>query len=818
MLLCFGQVQHLFSQETQVTGHVTDGNTGEPLAFVGISFLGHAGARVATDFEGNFTIKTNKPVDSLRVYLVGFEVYYQRVKSGQPQHFNIQLVQAQKELTPAVFKAKANPAHRIFDSLIAHKKFHSPDNLDYYECENFNKTELAVNNISAALTRNRLTKKLGVLFDTASTLLVDSGRLVLPVFVSESVTDFYYKKNPHKIKDHIKATRVNGIGVEDGSLVSQMTGTLFQTYNFYEDWVTVLMKQFPTPVNDNYRKYYYLKIIDSSGFIEGRRIYQIQLKKKHKNDLSFSGTIWIEDSTFAIKQMVLEVDRSANLNFIEKIKFQQEFSQTSAGPWLPSKTRISVDIDQFGNKTSGVVAKFYLTSRNIKVNEPHEGRFYERQISVADTAQRASEAFWVSKHQQSGVTDEQVFFNMVDSIKKLPVIKSYVDYASFLFGGYKRIGKVDWGPYLLLYNNNVVEGHRFRLGAATNYKLSNKHFFAGYLAYGTKDQRLKYDLTYEEILSRKKWLKLGASYRDDNEAIGLTPADNSVSGGLFSALSLFTNISRWGKCKTVKIYSEWAPFETLTARTKLEYKTFNPTGNYSFAYTNGDGKTMSDFQVLSAQIELRYAAEDVFIQNDFNRINVGSLKKPAYNLLYTKGFMIPGFSSFDYHKIRFSVRQHIYFRRFGVGLYQVSAFKFFNRAPYPLLDVQAGNQSFIYNPNNYNLMRFAEFVADESYSGYYEHNFEGAFLNRIKGIRNWKLRLFANARGVWGRIHEENWNLTPAPYEKYSRFTNHPYIELGYGVENIFRLLRVDFVHRLNYLSSPGARPFGVFLSIQLKL
>ncbi|MBI3235764.1 MAG: hypothetical protein HYZ42_17295, partial [Bacteroidetes bacterium] len=341
-------------------------------------------------------------------------------------------------------------------------------------------------------------------------------------------------------------------------------------------WVSVLEKQFPSPVNENYKKYYYYKIIDSNYMPNGHRLYQIQIKKRHKNDLLFTGTIWIEDSSYAIKQMVLEVDKSANLNFIEKIKFQQEFSITSTGAWLPTKTRISLDIDQLTNNSAGFIAKFYSISNKIKVNVPHDIKFYEKQISVAEDASFAADTFWQTKRTESGNKDDQKFYNMVDSIKKLPIVKSYVDYVEFFVSGYKRIGKFDYGPYIFLYNNNIVEGHRFRMGMTTNYKLSNKHYAGGYIAYGTKDNKFKYDVFYEYVVNRKHWLKIGTEYKDDNEAIGLISNDNSASSNLFSAFSLFSRITSWSHVIVGRLYAEWAPYETLTGKIKLEYKFFEP--------------------------------------------------------------------------------------------------------------------------------------------------------------------------------------------------------------------------------------------------
>ena len=817
----------LFSQETTVKGKVTDISTNEPIAYASITFIGIQGLKATSDFEGNYSIKTNKKVDSIKVSISGFATKIKYVNNGEIQTIDFQISTEQKELTATVFKAKANPAHRILDSCIQHKKINSPSNFIAYECENFNKMELAVNNISAKLKKNALTKKLGSLLDTTNQMTNENGKAILPVFVSESVTDYYYLKNPFKIKDYIKATHVNGIGVEDGSVISQMTGTLFQSYNFYDDWVSILEKQFPTPVNVNYKKYYYYKITDSSYTQNGYRLYQIQIKKRYKNDMLFSGTIWIDDSVYAIRQITLEVDKSANLNFIEKIKFQQEFSVTESGTWLPTKTRISLDIDQLTNNSAGFIAKFYSTSSKIKINKPHDFKFYEKQITVAEDAKYAADTFWQNKHVESGTLNDQQFYNMVDSIKKLPIVKSYVDYIQFFVSGYKPVGKFNLGPYLFLYNHNVVEGNRFRVGATTNYKFSNKHYSGGYVAYGTKDQRFKYNFFYEYIANRKHWTKFGIEYKDDNEAIGLMPIDNSATSNLFSAFSLFSKITSWSKVKYGKLYAEWAPYETVTGRMRLEYKTFEPTDAYKFAYysvaNNSQREIKQNFINASATVEIRYAKGDVFLQNDFSRINIGSLKNPAITLTYTKGFKGIGNSNFDYHKLKFAMKQSIYLRRWGIGFYQITATKYFNPLPYPLLDVQLGNQSFIYNSGTYSLMRFVEFVADESYSGFYEHNFEGGFLNRIKGVRTWKLRMFANVRGVWGKLSDSNYNLIPTTYnnettQTFQRFEKIPYMEIGYGIENIFRLLRVDFVHRLTYIDKPNARPFGAFLSVQFKL
>jgi hypothetical protein len=160
----------------------------------------------------------------------------------------------------------------------------------------------------------------------------------------------------------------------------------------------------------------------------------------------------------------------------------------------------------------------------------------------------------------------------------------------------------------------------------------------------------------------------------------------------------------------------------------------------------------------------------------------------------------------------------------GNGYLNLTGEQVFGRVPYPLLGVHLGNEARIYAPIAFNMMRFGEFASDRYASVQYRQNFEGLLLNRLPLIQKLKWRLLATANVLVGGISEANNSLVirepdgKPRYLTYQLSAEKPYMELGYGIENIFKFLRIDVIHRLNYLEVPNSRPIGIFITAQLQL
>lgn len=151
---------------------------------------------------------------------------------------------------------------------------------------------------------------------------------------------------------------------------------------------------------------------------------------------------------------------------------------------------------------------------------------------------------------------------------------------------------------------------------------------------------------------------------------------------------------------------------------------------------------------------------------------------------------------------------------FGYFYYVIEAGKVWGKLPYPLLEVHRGNESYFYDYLAFNLMNYYEFVSDQYFSFYFTHHFEGFFLDKIPLMKKLKWREVAGIRGVYGSMSQKNLDLMVNP--EFNSLSKKPYLEAQFGIENILKIIRVDFIYRLSYLQDKDAPRFGIRGSLQL--
>lgn len=825
LLLLLLQAFPLIAQETVVKGRVTDAETGEALPFANVTFNGTT-KTTTTDFDGFYTLSASQKVDSITVIYFGYTGKTKPVRAGISQTIDFQLAPEVKEMEEVVITTTENPAWRIMRNVVRNKKKNDKRSLTAYEYESFNKIEISFDNISEKLQERKVMQQIAGVLDSMKARAGEDGKPVLPVFVSEALSNYYYRSSPAKTKEVITATKVSGIGITDGSLVSQLVGSSFQEYNFYKDWLNILEKDFVSPIADEWMGYYEYVLADSM-FLQGKWCYKIGYKPKRQQDLAFTGTIWIHDSTYALKQIEATIDKRANLNYIDKIQLQQELEPTVAGPWLPSKTRIVIDIAELKKNSAGMIAKFYTSNRNFDVNHPESPDFYDQLLVVKEDAQLKDQKFWEEHRHDSLSASDKYVYSMIDSMKNVPLVKTYTEILNIAVNGYKKAGKIDVGPYLFAYAYNNIEGNRIRLGFRTNVDFSRKFVFRGFGAYGTRDNRFKYGLEANWIMDRARWTVLGVERKYDIDQLGL-----SWDVLYNSNNNLFLAFSRWGTLRgpyyaTQNIVRfERAFTKDFSSKITFNNRTFEAV--FPFAYYNnperGDSSLRNDFTTSEVTLEARYAKDELFLQNDNERISLGTKKWPSLTLRLTSGVKGVLGSQFNYYKATFDISGVIRWGTPGRTYYSLTAGKIFSRVPYPLLEVHLGNQSPFYTTVAFNLMNYFEFISDNWVSLRYRHYFEGLFTNRIPLVKKLKWRFLATGGLVYGSISKKNMEIIP-PADAFGRSTRifqsleqKPYIELGYGIENIFKILRVDAFHRLTYRDKPDIRTFGIKFSFQFIL
>lgn len=336
------------------------------------------------------------------------------------------------------------------------RTINSPSNITNYQCEVFSKTSVAINNLSRTIQKTRLAKEVGVFFDTLSYLTGDSNKAILPIFFSEVLSDFSFQRSPRLTKEVVKASRIRGIGVTDGTFIGQLMGNTFSNYNIYDESLVLLDKGFPTPISSGSELIYNYKLVNVEK-LGPRRLFQIRVTPKNPHDLALSGFIWIEDSTGAIKRLSLEISGAANLNYIDKLKFSQEYEATATGSFFCTKSRIMIDVGELSEKAAGMVATNVLTSKNMVFYLEFPKRFFDTRIIMLPDANLHADSFWIAHAHIKKSDAETRISNRIDTLNSLPRVQSTIDLINFLVDGYQRIGKMDFGPMDFATNNSNTE-------------------------------------------------------------------------------------------------------------------------------------------------------------------------------------------------------------------------------------------------------------------------------------------------------------------------------------------------------------------------
>ncbi|MFY0675033.1 MAG: carboxypeptidase-like regulatory domain-containing protein [Bacteroidia bacterium] len=803
--------------QTTVNGRVVDAQTQEPIAFANIVFTGST-LGTTSNFEGYYTISSTEVFDSISVIFLGYHKRTKAVEQGTTQEINFQLESAEFKLDAIDILPGENPAHKILRKVWDNKTKHDIRNLESFDYESYTKVQVDVDNISDKFKNRKVMKPFGYLFDSLEIAAGEDGQSVLPVFISETLSDYYFKAKPYQKKEVIKATHVTGVGMEDGSYISQFVGSSFHDYNFYKNNITILEHNVVSPIS-NEAIGFYIHILEDSMYLGNKWCYQIKLVPKREEDMVFNGTMWIQDTTFALVKLSVEVVGTANLNFVDRYKIQQELAPTNTGAWVPIKTRILMDVAQPTNESFGMLAKVYISNKNVEVNREYAEKFFKDDLLVKPEAIIKNDSFWVESRHDKLSSDDLKVYAMVDTIRNFPRVKTYIDLAKILAGGYIKITpKVEFGSYLLTYGTNVVEQHRFRAGFRTTGALSKRFTLKAYGAYGLKDQRFKYGSIAEVFLNRENWTKIGYQYKNDLEGLGAS-YDYEDLNPLMEAATQLGLLQRLNRVQVNRIWFHTDLHRSVTQKVIFTSKFQSPEGDFVFAYYpdfNKRSLTANDIRITELAFETRWSPFETKLVNGNRRSRLNVNKAPAFTFRYSLGLKDVFGGDFAYQKLDLRMEQIARLGIVGRGEYIINYSKTFTPLPYTLLNIYPGNETFIRTLGTYNMMNFFEFVADESLMLFYVHHFDGVVMNRIPLMRKLKWRLVLSGKVAMGSLSEQNMdyiadfdaNGLPVTQVK-SLVPNEPYYEIGYGFENIFRFVRLQAYHRLSYLNEETSN-FGI--------
>lgn len=820
------------AQETVITGRVTEIGTNAGIPFVNVYFKGTFQGTV-TDFEGNYLIKTNAPRDSIFVSQIGYKSRAKAVKKGEKQSINFQLSPESLTLATVVVRAddRENPAWRIIRAAQANKSKYNRDNLKSVQYVSYTKQEADVDNITKKMRRWRLFRPFVAMWDSLDVLTGgEESKANLPVMMSEVISDIYSNQEAQKKREEISAVKVKFVGMRDGSAVSQMTGTDFQNYNFANNSVAIQGKDILSPIADNAFIFYNYYLVDSV-MLDSMKCYKIDCRPKNPKDLCYSGTLWIADSSFAVKQLDMQITPEANVDWIVRARIQEILIPTEAGPWVPSQIRTLVDFAPKNLKLVGMVVRTYNANRNYVVNQPKQKNYYETSMVFAEDAMLKDTTWW-REHRFEPLNKLEVkSYDMIDTVRNIPFIKHGANILYTLFTGYVSVGPVNIGHYMQVYSHNAYEGDKIKIGGYTNDKFSKVWTIRGYGAYGFKDKGFKYDVQVERILKRFPWNLAGIQYRDDIDLVGQTYTGNSVNlgqptNGLFNIFAQINDVSKLVRTREARAF--YTRQFNMGLTTTFTFQNIHTSPLFP-VLTEDQFHIFQQHDYTRTELitNLRYSAKERYVQNGNERISLGNKKSPVITLTYTLGMKYVLNGDFDYHKLELTFQNRYRFATLGASQVYLKVGKVFSKIPYLFLEIPPGNETYLFANGNhiFNQMSYFEFVSDQYIEAFWQHHFNGLLFNRIPVLKKLNWREVAGINMAYGTLSDKNKAFNNNNY--FTVMDDVPYFEADLGIENIFSLIRIDYLYRLTYnedsyirnyqLHNPGDRisKWGLKIGVQ---
>ncbi len=794
----------LLCQQTHVYGRVIDAETGFGFPFVKVQFM-NSKIGVITDSLGNFNIKTYYATDSLMFMFPGYKLTSVKVNRDQSQEINITLETRSNLHKEVVIRPPDEPfAIKLHKRIIANKPINNKEKLDAYEYEAYNKIQLDLNNIGDKFIKTGIVKRLDLIMDYLDS--TDEGRAFLPVILSENVSDFYFKNKPKLKKEVVKATKVSGI---ENLQMNQYLGDMYLDINVYDNIYDMFFKSFISPVSIYARNYYHFYVEDST-FIGSNWCYKMRFKPKRTGDLTFSGEMWIHDTTYAIKRFSANISPDANLNYIQDFYFEQEFEQVEKEVWMMTKEKLIADI-RLTEKTKvyGLFGRKTSSRRYFKINEKRTPEFYkgDNTVEILDSAKLRSDAYWQEMRHQPLSKQEEKINEMIDSLQKNRFFNTMKNVTYLASTGYYPVGKIELGSIASFVAFNPVEKLRLAFALRTSNEFSKRIEFGGRIAYGFGDQKLKYGATVRYNVTPKKRGLLSSYYSYDIEQIGISSSALSMGNTFTTVLSTaafdkLTFVTKAGLSFEKDIKKDFVSFSGF------ELRELTPLGlaNYK-RIVNSDTLSISKIRTAEITARIRWAKDEEFISGNLDRTAM-TCTNPILSLQGVFGIKGLLGSEYSYQKLEFQIEHYRQLGVLGRMYYGGTVGYIFGTTAYPFLKAVPGNQSLYLMSSAFNKLNFLEFVTDKYASAFIENQWEGLFFDRIPLVKKLKLRLVTTGKIAIGEISDRHQKEMLLPgFVKH--FSGIPYAETSIGIENILKVIRIDLVWRMTHLD-PGMSPLGI--------
>lgn len=811
--------------KAQFYGQVIDGANGEPIPFAAVKYIGTSEGR-STDMDGNFVLPILNNYDKFEITFLGYKPVTVTVPRGR-QEIRGQIIKMYSEdflLGEVVVKKskikysrKNNPAVDLMRKVIANKKLSDIKEKDFYHFDKYEKKTFSYNDIKG--TKDTL----------LSEICPETGKLIIPIMVDETASEESYRKNPKTVKTTIKAQRSDGFQsmLSSGDMLTTYVKDIFTDVDIYKDNVRLLQHPFISPISTSEAIGFYHYYIQDTIMVDNERCIDVAFLPNNTQDFGFAGHLYITDDKLnQVKRAVINVPKNTGVNFVDNLMVIQDFMT------LPTGERV-IKVDNMIVELSGLYGaiKFqcqrYSQYSNYDFSPITDKKaFKSPQVErvLTDAAFKDS-TYWASIRPIQLTNAENHLGNGVDKINEdlggfwkfllTAVVENSVELTP-------KPNKIDLIPINSIISHNDIDGMRYQLPLQTTANLLPNLFLRGYGAYGAKDKKWKYKAEVEYSFNKKQYMahefprrSIIATYMYDD----MSPVDkfsNTVKDNMYSSFKT-SKVDQMMYVTDMKLKYQYEMDNHMTWSATVDRSKLTPTGKLIYM-RNVDGTLLDNIKTADIKLGFRYAPRETFINSKQQRQPINK-DAPIITLEHTIG--MDGFLGGQYN---YNMTEATVFKKFwlpgacgSIEAYLKGGAQW-NKVPFPMLFTPQSNLSYFvqFDSWSFNMLRNMEFLNDRYVSLLINWNLDGKLLNRIPLLKKMKLREYVGFKMLYGHLTDKNNPFVstndndlfrfPTRDGNYTSFVmgNKPYMELSVGISNIFKVLTVQYVRRLNYTDLPA--------------
>ncbi len=819
LVFLFTIVNVVSGQDKSLTGTIKDSKTGEPIPFTNVYIKGTTIGTIS-DTTGYF--KLDFDGDSVVFSAIGY--YKQTIKANRgKKNITIDLEPEVVSINEVKVKPNDERIRWILQNAVDQKENNNPEKYGRYSYEKYSKWDYVLNNVERSLMKSNIFKDHQSLFQKS-----DNGTFYLPVYFSEQLVYNEYQRQPLREKSTVLADKTSGLGVLNSYEFSGYTSGLNVSHNFYQNYIKYYEQNFVSPLANNGWFYYRYYLVDST-MVEDTKNYKVLFYPRRKGENVFEGYMIIDNKRFAIQEIEAKLSGGNQLNFIKNMKVRSEYQLVDDSVVFFKSNQLSAEFDYLpiaGDSTKQRLELIFSESSSfdkVQINPPADVELSVKNISYESIKdlnyRKRTDDYWDQYRHKKLSEDDLNKYAIIDSVNQIKTVKMANELVEMGLNGYLDVGKFELGPYTDFVQSNEIEGYRFYFGGRTSSEISENLMFYGGLGYGTNTKmitgrggvgyrfnnvkrkvvKLEYDDRYIRMGENRKILYLYENM--------LSPSETNLVSSILSR-DTFDELYRQQGVH-FEYENEWRT--GLSTRFNLDYKKQHSPEFYPFIM---DGVQVDNIQALEAGVNLRLSWKESVIDDGFMRFYVSS-DYPILNISANVGRVDYNNINNWYGKVHATVKAKKYFGQ-TIFNYAFEAGKVFGKLPYTMLEIPRGNETYGYYRYDFNLINYLEFIHDQYIHTYLDYHMNGFFFNRLPLLKRLGLREVVSAKAMIGSLNEKQLGGIEMPLGASS--ANGTYLEVGAGLENVFRFFRVEGIWRVTPKSIQGVPDFGIRVLFEIKL